>query len=98
MPGSFAAQHGVIGTTMQAPLDVTYLADAVILLRFFEAHGAIRRAISVVKKRSGTHESTIRERRIGSARLHIGGVLTEFEGVLTGVPRYTGGSDPLLKR
>ena len=93
-----SAQHGFIGTSMATPLDVSYLADAVILLRFFEAQGAIRRAVSVVKKRSGTHESTIRELRIGPARLHIGGVLTEFEGVLTGVPRYTGGSDPLLNR
>lgn len=93
-----AAQHGFIGTSMATPLDVSYLADAVILLRFFEAQGAIRRAMSVVKKRSGTHESTIRELRIGPARLHVGGVLTEFEGLLTGIPRYTGGSDPLLKR
>jgi circadian clock protein KaiC len=92
------AQHGVIGTAMAAPLDVTYLADAVILLRFFEAHGAVRRAISVVKKRSGTHESTIRELRIGPDRLHVGGALTDFQGVLTGVPQYTGGADPLLGR
>jgi circadian clock protein KaiC len=90
------AQHGVIGSRMLTPIDISYLADCVILLRFFEAAGAVRRALSVVKKRTGPHESTIREFQIGPDRLHVGDALTQFEGVLTGVPRYTGGSTPLL--
>jgi circadian clock protein KaiC len=91
------AQHGVIGSQMQTPIDISYLADCVILLRFFEAHGAVRRALSVVKKRTGRHESTIREFQIGPDRVRVGTALTEFEGVLTGVPRYTGGAGPLLR-
>jgi circadian clock protein KaiC len=90
------AQHGIVGTTTATPLDLSYLADGVLLLRFFEAHGAVRRAISVLKKRTGAHESTIREFQIGPDRLRLGAVLTEFQGVLTGVPRYTGGARPLL--
>jgi len=90
------AQHGVIGSGMQTPIDISYLADCVILLRFFEAGGAVRRALSVVKKRTGRHESTIREFQIGPDRLHVGGALTDFVGVLTGVPRYRGESAPLL--
>jgi len=92
------AQHGIIGTAMAVPVDVTYLADCVILLRFFEAHGAVRRALSVVKKRTGSHEATIREFQIGPDRLHLGGALTDFQGILTGVPSYTGGTGPLLAR
>jgi circadian clock protein KaiC len=90
------AQHGIVGTAMAAPLDLSYLADCVILLRFFEAHGAVRRAISVVKKRTGAHESTIREFQIGPDRLRLGSALADFQGVLTGVPSYTGGTGPLL--
>jgi circadian clock protein KaiC len=92
-----AAQHGVIGANMQVPVDISYLADCVLLLRFFEANGEVRRALSVVKKRTGSHESTIREFQIGPGRLFVGEALTRFEGVLTGVPRYTGGSGPLLR-
>jgi circadian clock protein KaiC len=66
------------------------------MLRFFEAAGEVRRAISVVKKRTGPHEATIREFRIGPNRLQVGNALTEFEGVLTGVPRYLGTPGPLL--
>jgi circadian clock protein KaiC len=91
------AQHGVIGSGMQTPIDISYLADCVMLLRFFEANGAVRRALSVVKKRTGRHESTIREFQIGPDRVRVGNALAEFEGVLTGVPRYTGGSAPLLR-
>jgi circadian clock protein KaiC len=90
------AQHGVIGSSMQAPIDISYLADCVMLLRFFEAGGAVRRALSVVKKRTGRHESTIREFQIGPERLRVGAALADFEGVLTGVPRYTGSAAPLL--
>lgn len=90
------AQHGIVGSTMPAPIDVSYLADCVILLRFFEARGAVRRAVSVVKKRTGAHESTIREYQIGPDRLRLGAALTEFQGVLTGVPHFVGEGAPLL--
>jgi circadian clock protein KaiC len=90
------AQYGVLGSAMQTPIDISYVADCVMLLRFFEAHGAVRRALSVVKKRTGRHESTIRELQIGPDRLRVGNALTEFEGVLTGVPRYVGAAGPLL--
>lgn len=80
------AQHGFMGA-MSSPVDVSYLADTVLLLRYFEAAGAIRRAISVVKKRTGRHEDTIREMRLSAARgVEVGEPLTAFRGVLTGVP------------
>ncbi|RMO16852.1 KaiC [Pseudomonas cichorii] len=90
------AQHGLVGD-MQAPVDITYLADTVILLRYFEALGQIRRAISIIKKRTGTHESTIREYRIGRSGLRIGDPLAAFQGILRGAPDYFGESKPLLK-
>jgi circadian clock protein KaiC len=90
------AQHGIVGTHMATPLDVSYLADTVVLLRFFESHGKVRRALSVMKKRSGPHEQTIREFQIGPARLHVGNALSEFQGVLTGVPQYVGSAAPVL--
>src|ERR1700710_678084 len=90
------AQHGLIGD-MKAPLDVTYLADTVILLRFFEALGAVRRAVSIIKKRTGAHESTIREYRIDSRGLTIGEPLEGFQGILRGVPVYVGENKPLLQ-
>ncbi len=83
------AQHGLMGT-MQAPVDVSYLADTVVLMRYFEAKGRIRKAISVIKKRSGPHENAIRELTLDANGLHVGEPLVEFAGVLTGVPRYTG--------
>ena len=89
------AQHGLVGD-MQAPVDLTYLADTVILLRYFEAVGKVRRAISVIKKRTGTHESTIREYRIGAGGVVIGDPLESFQGVLRGVPTYMGSETPLL--
>jgi circadian clock protein KaiC len=89
------AQHGIVGARMATPLDVSYLADSVVLLRFFEAHGLVRRALSVMKKRTGGHEATIRELRIGPDRLHVGEALSEFQGVLTGVPHFTGPVDAL---
>jgi circadian clock protein KaiC len=90
------AQHGVVGTMMAAPIDVSYLADAIVMLRFFEAMGDVRRAISVVKKRTGEHETTIREFRISRDGLRVGKALTEFRGVLTGVPEYVGPGAPLM--
>lgn len=89
------AQHGLVGE-MRSPVDITYLADAVLLFRYFEAHGRVRRAISVIKKRAGRHEETIREYRIGAGGIQIGEPLVEFQGVLRGVPAYTGGLSPLL--
>ena len=92
-----AAQHGMMGMTMASPVDVTYLADAVMLFRFFEAGGMVRKAISVVKKRTGSHENTIREFAIGSDGIRVGEPLSAFHGVMTGVPTYHGGSSNLLK-
>ena len=82
---------------MKAPVDVTYLADTVILLRYFEALGTVRRAVSIIKKRTGAHESTIREYRIDSRGLTIGDALDGFQGVLRGVPTYVGEGRPLLE-
>jgi len=83
------AQHGLVGD-MKSPVDVTYLADAVILLRYFEAAGRVRRAISIVKKRTGTHEDTIREFWITDQGVTLGEPLTDFQGVLRGVPALVG--------
>jgi circadian clock protein KaiC len=80
------AQHGFIGHGMTAPVDVTYLADTVLFLRYFEAHGEVRRAISCIKKRTGPHESSIREYRIGEGGISVDEPLSGFQGVLTGVP------------
>jgi circadian clock protein KaiC len=85
------AQHGFIGTT-NSPIDVSYLADTVLLFRYFERAGAIRQAISVLKKRSGTHERTIRELIFSEGTIRVGPPLDEFEGVLTGTPTYIGKS------
>jgi circadian clock protein KaiC len=79
------AQHGLVGD-MKTTVDVTYLADTVILLRYFEAQGSVRRAMSCIKKRTGRHESTIREYRIDDKGLTVGEPLTGFQGVLRGVP------------
>ena len=90
------AQHGLLGQ-MQTPVDLSYLADSILLMRYFEAHGEVRRAVSVVKRRSSQHEQTIRELRIGGPHaLSLGKALREFRGVLTGVPEYVGREDPLL--
>ncbi len=83
------AQHGLIGA-MQAPIDVSYLADTVVLLRYFEAAGRIHKAISVMKKRSGHHENTIRELFLDQRGLSVGEPLEQFTGVLTGVPKFMG--------
>ena len=88
------AQHGLVGD-MKSPVDVTYLADTVILLRYFEAKGRVRRAISVVKKRTGAHEDTIREYRIDGRGISLGDPLVNFQGVLRGVPTLVG-QDPAL--
>lgn len=90
------AQFGVLGTQMGSPVDVSYLADNVLLFRYFETQGAVRQAISVVKRRSGSHERSIRELRLSPNSIDIGPPLSEFQGVLTGVPQFTGGTKPLL--
>lgn len=89
------AQHGLVGD-MRAPVDVTYLADTVILLRYFEAAGRVRRAISVIKKRTSAHEDTIREYRIGPDGIALGAPLTNFQGVLRGVPELIGVDEALM--
>jgi circadian clock protein KaiC len=93
-----AVQHGLIGTTMVGPVDASYLADSIIMMRYFEAEGEVRQALSVVKKRGGDHERTIREFRLGGpGGIHIGEPLRQFHGVLTGVPQFRGKGDALLK-
>jgi circadian clock protein KaiC len=89
------AQHGLVGE-MKAPVDVTYLADTVLLLRYFEAVGEVRRAISVIKKRSGRHEKSIREYEIGERGLTVGPPLVGFQGVLRGVPNFVGPGSGLM--
>jgi circadian clock protein KaiC len=89
------AQHGLVGD-MRAPVDVTYLADTVILLRYFEALGRVRRAISVIKKRTSAHEDTIREYRISSDGVTLGEPLVGFQGVLRGVPELVEPAHKLL--
>jgi circadian clock protein KaiC len=91
------AQHGLVGD-MQTPVDVTYLADSVILLRYFEATGRVRRAVSVIKKRTGMHETTIREFSISNSGLTMGEPLAAFHGVLRGVPNYAGDQQTLMDR
>lgn len=90
------AHQGLIGSQMATPIDASYLADAVILLRYFEAHGAVHQAISVMKKRGSRHERTIREIKLDQGGIRIGDVLREFRGVLTGVPVYAGEADRLI--
>ena len=89
------AQHGLMGP-MQTPLDISYLSDAVLILRYFEAEGRVHRAISVVKKRSSAHEDAIREFRLTSEGVKVGPPLTQFHGILSGTPNYRGGEHPLL--
>lgn len=90
------AQHGFLAN-MEQSADVSYLADTVILLRYFEAKGRVLKAISVVKKRHGTHENTIREFKVTSTGLQIGEPLEAFQGVLTGVPKFQGESKDLME-
>ncbi|GAA4330542.1 serine/threonine protein kinase [Pigmentiphaga soli] len=89
------AQHGLVGD-MKVPVDITYLADTVILLRYFEAMGRVRRAVSIIKKRTGSHEETIREYGIGPHGLSLGQPLDRFQGILRGIPDFVGDAAPLL--
>jgi circadian clock protein KaiC len=80
------AQHGMFGT-MSSPIDLSYIADSVLLFRYYEARGSLHKALSVVKKRSGRYENSIRELSFASGRIQVGPPLSHFEGVLTGVPK-----------
>jgi circadian clock protein KaiC len=72
---------------MHSPVDASYLADAIIMIRYFEARGEVRQAISVVKKRGGAHERTIREFQLDASGIHVGPPLRQYRGILTGVPQ-----------
>jgi circadian clock protein KaiC len=87
-------QHGVVAQ-MQSPVDFSHLADSLILLRYFEAQGALKQAISVLKNRDSNHERTIREFQITPTGIRIGQPLRQFRGVLSGIPAY-GGKENLL--
>jgi len=89
------AQHGLMGP-MQTPLDISYLSDTVVMLRYFEADGLVRRALSVVKKRSGGHDYAIREFRLAEGGVQVGPPLKQFQGILTGTPTYIGERKPLM--
>ena len=91
------AHQGLIGMQMHAPVDASYLADAVVLLRYFEDRGSIRQAISVIKKRGGEHERAIRDFSIKQGRLHVGAPLQGFRGVLSGIPTIESQPDVLTK-
>jgi circadian clock protein KaiC len=90
------AQHGLVGAGSESPIDLSYLADTVLVLRYFEHAGRVRKALSVLKKRGGKHEDSIREFQMTPQGVRVGQPLTNFEGVLTGTPRYTGTTDPWL--
>jgi circadian clock protein KaiC len=87
------AQAGTMGSQLQSAVDVSYLADNILLLRYFENQGEVRQAISIIKRRSGNHEHTIREMKLGPDRIYIGGPLHDFQGVLTGTPTFLGGRE-----
>lgn len=92
------AQAGMMGASMSSPAEVSYLADSVIALRYFECAGEIRQAISVIKKRTGSHERTIRELKFSPKGVELGPPLKEFQGVLTGVPTFLGKEASLLRK
>lgn len=93
-----ATQHGVIGSTENTPFELTYLADLVIMIRYFEAESTVRQAISVLKNRRSAHERTIREFEIAKDGIHIGRPLRDFRGILTGVPLFEGKTSDLLHK
>ncbi len=89
------AQYGLLGSGMSSPTDISYLADNVLLLRYFEAQGEVRQALSVMKRRSGPHERSIRQMLISNGQITIGEPLKDFAGILTGNPEYKGGQSLL---
>lgn len=90
-------QQGLVGTMNSGPLNISYIADVAFLFRFFEANGRLRKAMSILKNRSGAHEDAIREIRFDSHGIRIGDPLTAFRGVLTGTPEYIGDRGPLME-
>ncbi len=92
------AQHGFVGNETASPVDMSYLADSAVLIRYFEARGRVRQAISVLKKRTGSHERTIREFQITSEGIRVGQPLHQFQGILAGAPEMTGGEEKLLEK
>jgi len=91
------AQAGLLGEGLQSPLDLSYLADTVILLRYFEAFGEVRQAVSLLKRRTGSHERSVRELRMGPEGLRVGQEIRDFQGVLTGRLEYSGAAEPLMR-
>lgn len=90
------AQHGLVASAV-APIDLSYLSDTVVSLRYFEAGGEVKKAISIIKKRSGAHEKTIREFKLETGKgVRIGEPLTDFQGILTGVPVFRGGETHIM--
>lgn len=92
------AQYGLLGDLHRETVNLSYLADTVVLARYFEAFGRVRKAVSVIKKRTGDHERAVRELLLGPGRVEVGAVLSEFTGVLAGELRYAGPLDQLLER
>jgi circadian clock protein KaiC len=92
------AQHGLLGSAMNAPLDTSYLADTVILFRYFESAGEVRQLISILKKRSGHHERSIREFKMGKDGIVIGEPLYRFHGLLSGTPSFVGEPNELIQK
>jgi len=91
-------QHGLVGSH-DSPVDLSYLADSVMTLRYFESEGEVKQALAVIKKRSGDHEKTIREFKLEPGRgIRIGLPLKQFHGILTGVPEFSGGAAQMLKK
>jgi circadian clock protein KaiC len=90
------AQAGLMGN-MSTPIDLTYLSDTVLITRFFEAGGAVKKAVSVIKKRGGAHETTIREFNMGENGIVVGQPLEHFRGVLTGTPEFVGGHSQIME-
>ncbi|NEQ33526.1 MAG: circadian clock protein KaiC, partial [Leptolyngbya sp. SIO4C5] len=91
------AQHGVVGSNLEVPVDISYLADTVLLLRHFEAEGSLRQAISVYKKRYGSHEKRIRALNFQPNGIQVGEPLSQFTGILSGMPNYVGKSRQLFQ-
>jgi circadian clock protein KaiC len=91
------AQAGLVGETLESPVDLSYLTDTVILLRYFEAFGEVRKAISLVKRRTGAHENTVRELSVGAGGVRVGQEIKDFQGVLSGRLQYSGAAEPLLR-
>ncbi|WP_404381493.1 ATPase domain-containing protein [Caenispirillum salinarum] len=88
-------QHGMVGERVHGPMEISYLADTVFLLRLFEGNGIVRKAVSVLKKRHGPHETTIRELQLAPGKVDVGEPIADFTGVLSGQPRFTGGAKDL---